>query len=263
MANEIAKMAEEVLKSLEMWRLPVDPFAIAKEERILLAPGMYGDGFDARIEYFPLHRRFGIYYRDTGRTVGRIKFSLGHELGHFYLPEHRDRLFKGVMHSSESDYRSRDPLEQQADEFSANLLMPRELFTREVKGFRQSVCAIRDLKKLADRLGTSVTSTAVRYCDCDIEPATAVFSEDGIVRWTYCSEDMKALGCWFVRPGTAIPPGSQTAKLLEMLEVSPTDEVVGHRIDPHIWFDWPKCKWLYEETVQLGNRVLTWLAVDD
>ena len=263
MADEIVKTAEDVLKALDQWRLPVDPFAIAREEKILLAPGTYGEGFDARIEYFPSDRRFGIYYREMGRTPGRIRFSLGHELGHFYLPEHRERLFKGIMHNSESDYRSRDPLEQQADKFSANLLMPRDLFVEAVKNFRQSVCDIRDLKKLAERLGTSITSTVIRYCDCDIEPAMAIFSEDGIVRWTYFSQDMKELGCWFVRFGTQIPTNSQTTKLLELLENGPTDEVVGHRIDPHVWFEWPRCKWLYEEAVQLGNRVLTWLAVDD
>lgn len=263
MNAEIAQTAEHVLKSLDMWLLPVDPLAIAKEEQILLAPGTYGDRFDARIEYFRPHRRFGIYYRDTGRTVGRVRFSLSHELGHFYLPHHRERLIQGRMHNSTSEYRSRDPFESEADEFAANLLMPRDLFTREVRRFRQRVCDIQDLKKLAERLGVSVTSAAIRYCECGIEPTLAVFSEDGIVQWTYCSEEMKSLGCWYVKTGTAIPEGSQTAKLLEKLDDGPTDEIVGHRIAPSLWFDWPKCRWLYEEAVQLGNRVLTWMTVDE
>jgi IrrE N-terminal-like domain len=246
-----------------MWRLPVDPFAIAREERILLGPGLYGDGFDARIEYFASYRRFGIYYRELGRTSGRVRFSLGHELGHFYLPQHRERLLKGISHDSQSDYRSRDPIEQEADRFSANLLMPRSLFVSEVKGFRRSVCDVKDLCTLADRLGTSITSTAIRYCDCEIEGTTAVFSQKGIVQWAYASEDMRQLGCYFVKSGSSIPRDSETARLLKLLDGGPTGQVVGHQIDAHVWFDWPKRKWLYEEAMQLGDRVLTWLVIDD
>lgn len=262
MVDEIALAAEDVLRTLKMWKLPVDPFAIIREEKILLAPGAYDGGFDARIEYFPPHKRFGIFYRQTGRTSGRVRFSLSHELGHFYLPEHAECLLRGEMHNSESDYSSRDPREQEADRFAANLLMPSDLFIREVKQFRQSVCDLKDLMRLADRLQTSVSSTAIRYCDREIEPALAVFSKKGIVQWTCFSQDMKALGCWFVKYGSQIPAASQTAKLLERLQSGPTDEIVGHRIDPHVWFQWPRCKWLYEEAVQLGDRVLTWIVVD-
>jgi hypothetical protein len=263
MADEIATAAEEVLHSLAMWRLPVDPFAIAEEERILLAPGDYGDGFDARIEYFASFRRFGIYYRESGRSFGRVRFSLGHELGHFYLPHHRERLLKGSAHDSQSDYRSRNPIEQEADRFSANLLMPRSLFVNAVKGFRQRVCDLKYLRRLAERLGTSITSTAIRYCDCDIEGATAVFSENGIVQWTYASEDMRRLGCYFVQSGSAVPRDSETAKLLNLLSGGPTDQIVGHQVDSNVWFDWPRPSLLYEEAMQLGNRVLTWLVIDD
>jgi Zn-dependent peptidase ImmA (M78 family) len=263
MPDEIAAAAEEVLRALGMWRLPVDPFAIAKEERIRLVPGVYGEGFDARIEYYAQFQRFGIFYRDFGKPEGRIRFSLGHELGHFFLPEHRERLLSGKVHDSKSDYRSRNPIELQADRFAANLLMPRDLFVKQVKSFRQSVCDLKDLCRLAARLGTSVTSTAIRYCDCDIEGATAVLSENGIVQWTYASEDMRHLGCYFVESGSAIPRDSETAKLLKLLDGGPTDQVVGHQIDSHVWFDGPKRNLLYEEAMQLGNRVLTWLVIDE
>ena len=73
-----AERSEEVLRTLGMWRVPVDPLAIAKEEGIELAPGTYGRRFDARIEYLPVIRRFVIYYQEPGpgRTDGRVRFSL-------------------------------------------------------------------------------------------------------------------------------------------------------------------------------------------
>ena len=89
METPIADRAKDVLVTLNMWRVPVDPFAIAVEEGMELAPGTYGEGFDARIEYLTSVKRFVIYYRESGRTEGRIRFSVAHELGHFYIPEHR------------------------------------------------------------------------------------------------------------------------------------------------------------------------------
>src|SRR5205809_552782 len=79
----VEEHATEFLKSLGLWRLPVDPFAIIREEKIQLAPGKYGAKFDARIEYLDLDRLFVIYYKtaEHGTTAGRVRFSLGHELG--------------------------------------------------------------------------------------------------------------------------------------------------------------------------------------
>ena len=66
MPDPIRQMAETVLHDLGMWRLPVDPLQITKEEGIELASSDYGLGFDARIEYFHEFDRFGIYYRFLG-----------------------------------------------------------------------------------------------------------------------------------------------------------------------------------------------------
>ena len=259
MANAISQAAENVLKLLGKWRLPVDPFAIANDEGIILSPGVYGDRFDARIEYLPDERRFVIYYKLAGRNQGRIRFSIGHELGHYYLEEHRDRLVSGKAHDSVTDYRSTMKTEQEADQFAANLLMPESLFLSEVKRFRQGVCTLQDLLTLADRLETSVTSTAIRYCDLNVEPAMLVISQNGLVQWSYAAADMHPSGCWFARQGSLIPEKSQTAKLL----ANPSENIFGHRTDPHVWFDWPKRSWIFEEAMILGDRVLTWIVLDD
>lgn len=154
-------LTRDVLQTHERLSLPVDPFAIAKDEDIQLAPGDYGDGFDARIEFVPEAKRFVIYYRGegTGRPKGRVNFSIAHELGHFFLPHHRELLLAGDMHNSKSDFRSTQRREQEADAFAANLLMPRELFIDEVKRFRQRVCTLQEMGQLAEqRLKTSLTS---------------------------------------------------------------------------------------------------------
>lgn len=177
MPDPIAERAKEVLVTLDKWRVPVDPFDIAREEGIQLAPGTYGEEFDARIEYIPAFWKFVIYYKDVGRTEGRIRFSIAHELGHFYIPEHQERILRGELHNSEADFRSYDPYEKEGDEFAAALLMPRELFVQEVSRHYHKVCMLRELCNMADnRFRTSVTSTARRYCQCDIEACAVVMS---------------------------------------------------------------------------------------
>src|SRR5437868_2368574 len=69
---DVEDLAKSVLLALDMWRVPVDPFAIAKEEGIDLAPGRYGPGFDARIKFVRSVETFILFYREVqyGLTEG-------------------------------------------------------------------------------------------------------------------------------------------------------------------------------------------------
>ncbi len=158
--HEIEALAKKHLIALGKWRLPVDPLAIAKEEGIELAAGRYGDKFDARIKFVRSAKTFILFYKEAGYgpTEGRVRFSIGHELGHYYLPHHRDYLLSGQSHNSVTDFRSRDPREVQADEFSSALLMPHELFVAELKTRRLTICTLADLSRLAENaFRTSLT----------------------------------------------------------------------------------------------------------
>jgi Zn-dependent peptidase ImmA (M78 family) len=265
MRNLVENAAEEVLRDLNLWRLPVDPFRIVREEGIHLGLGSYGRRFDARIEYYPIYDSFGIYYKEPGpyRPEGRVRFSIAHELGHFYLPEHRKRIKSGDVHNSITDYGSKDPFESEADRFAASLLMPKELFIEGVRNFRGGFCTLEDLCTLAERLGTSVTSTAIRYCDCDLEPTTIIISRERTVLWSWASTDMRLLNMSFVKSGSPIPRGTKTADLYAKREHGEDDEYVEGRISSSIWFDRPRHNEVWEEAKFLGDRVLTYLAATD
>src|SRR5579884_2148430 len=128
-------LVKQHLLALDMWRLPINPLAIAHEEGIELAPGQYGAKFDARIKFVRSHKTFILFYKESsyGPTEGRVRFSVGHELGHYYLPHHRAYLLRGQSHNSVTDFRSRAPIEVEADTFAAALLMPNELFAAALK----------------------------------------------------------------------------------------------------------------------------------
>lgn len=260
--REIASRAEEVLKALDMWSVPVDPQRIIEEEGIELAPGDYGEGFDGRIRYLKEVDVFALAYQcqGRGRTQGRVNFTLSHELGHFYL--HREYLLSGRSHGSKSDFRSTNEMEQEADEFAAALLMPLELFRKEVTGHRQHVCILRELCELAEsRLTASVTSTVRRYCQADIEPCAAIFSRHGVVEWACYSEDMRRLNMGFVPFGQSLPRGSRSAR--KVGELNSAGHIEGD-VNAGEWFERPYHKGnLWEEAMLLGDEglVLTYLTL--
>ena len=72
-------------------------------------------------------RRFVIYYQEGYAHVAdvRVRFSLAHELGHFYIESHRERLCAGEAHDSEQGLISDKKREREADAFAASLLIPR------------------------------------------------------------------------------------------------------------------------------------------
>lgn len=260
--RQIVSRAEDVLRVLDMWSLPVDPFAIAAQEGIELAPGTFGEGFDGRIRYLSEVKTFALAYQTQrqGRTPGRVRFTIGHELGHYYL--HRAYLLTGRSHGSKADFRSTNEMEQEADEFAAALLMPLELFRAEVKRYRQNVCALKELCELAEhRLGASVTSTVRRYCQADIEPCAAVFSRNGVVQWACYSEDMRRLGMGYVPFGQGLPRGSRSARSFD--ELSSAGCIEGE-VDPAAWFERPYHRGrIWEEAMLLGRDglVLTYLTL--
>jgi hypothetical protein len=266
--DDIELLAKEKLIALGMWRLPVNPLAIAREEGIELAPGRYGERFDARIKFVRSVKTFILFYKEAGYglTEGRVRFSLGHELGHYYLPHHRTYLLSGQSHNSVTDFRSPDPREKEADEFSSALLMPHELFAGALKSRNLTICALADLSRLAENtFQTSLTSTVRRYVGLDWEACSMVVSEAGVVKWARHSDTMKAQGMGWIEHGTPVPHATPTAKLWDRLGREATLDRVEAGVDADIWFERPYRRRLWEEAMPLGytGQVLTFLAAEE
>lgn len=265
---DIEEEAKKTLQALGMWRLPVNPIAIAKEEGIELAPGRYSQKFDARIKFVRAAKIFILSYREVceGLTEGRVRFSIGHELGHFYLAHHREYLLRGQTHSSVSDFRSRDPREIEADEFSSSLLMPRGLFADALKSRNLTICNLADLSRLAEgAFQTSLTSTVRRYVGLDWEECLMIVSEHGAVKWTKASDSMRALNMGYIAHGTAIPEKTPTGKLWTKLDRGPTLDREEGSVESHWWYERAYRRRVWEEAMPLGytGLVLTFLVPED
>lgn len=252
----IEHAALDVLVNLDSYRLPVDPRQLASEERILLAPGSYDGCFDGRIEFRKHINKFIIFFSsdESGLNAGRVNFSLGHELGHFYLEEHRGYLTSGIWHGSHAGFISDNRLEREADWFAAALLMPEKLFRREIDRFGWKFCTLRNLKVLSNRLKVSLTATAIRYCECDIEATSVILSRQGRIIYHVPSWEMRRFGFGSLPRLMPIPLASHTGRLLA--DPIGTGGSVDDEIYAGVWFNkgWGK---LWEEAEILGDTGLT------
>ena len=126
--DRLEEAASEVRASMGQCKPPIDVLTIAREEGILLAPGDYGEKFDGQIEYHRKKGKFILFYPgpNTSHTQSRVRFSVAHELSHYYLPTHRELLLGGKFHCSRAGFICDNKLEREADQFAAVLLLPDE-----------------------------------------------------------------------------------------------------------------------------------------
>ena len=118
--------------------------------------------------------------------VGRERFSLSHELGHWKL--HRGRSFRCRVDDPDENLVSDKKLEQEADSFAAHLLMPSSLFRPAVKSLGNP--GFQEIDGLAGQFGSSRLATCLRIADIDTLPVIlACYTRQGM-RWFKASADI-------------------------------------------------------------------------
>lgn len=114
----------------------------------------------------------------------RTRFSIAHELGHFFL--HKNK--KGVFSCTSDDmYLWGVPgIEVEANIFAANLLMPEKIFKKYTSKKEPSTELII---KTSNDFCTSLTATLIRYVECSFEPLALVRVQNGIINWSKRNKD--------------------------------------------------------------------------
>lgn len=168
--------------------LPVNVAAIAEENGLTYCLGNYEDYFDGMLEYEEGH--FHIYLNNYGKfnlTTPRVRFSFAHELGHYFIDEHRLVLESGksLHHPSKYSFDQRNPVEKEADHFASCLLMPSSMFAKECEGS----FSFDKLERLSKRFGASLPATASRYMEYGPIPIAIVCVKDGKIQYKLFSKD--------------------------------------------------------------------------
>jgi hypothetical protein len=204
--------AEAFLREEGIEALPVDPFAIASSRDIVVKPKPDADAgvSGMLLRYGDV---FGILYATHIQSEGFQRFSVAHELGHYFLDGHIDYVLpKGSqVHTSHAGFVSGDPYELEADNFAAGLLMPDRPFKRALAKCEPGISTVESMANLCR---TSLTATAIRYAELTDDAVAVVVSTGLTIDYCRLSETMKALReLTWLRKGSAVPMKTATARL--------------------------------------------------
>lgn len=251
--------AEAFLREEGITELPVNPFAIA-ESRDIVVQGKPEDHDGVSGMLLRHGNDFGIIYATHIPNLGFQRFSVSHELGHYFLPGHIDHVLKDGPHISRAGFVTNDMCELEADHFAAGLLMPETPFRRAVNRYEPGLDAI---KVVAEHCMTSRTATAIRFAELTDAAAAVIVSTGVTIDYCFMSEAMKSLPkLEWLRKGSPLPLGTVTARLAAQRNAVVAGEEVVDEVDVRDWLGGTESAMVSEESVGLGQygKVLTVLV---
>ncbi len=201
--EEIAK-----LNCFEKW--PVDPFRIIESEGDLIhAEGDdFRDSFDGRLSYHDgrflliYNTRYNAWPHNRNHHP-KVRFTVAHELGHFYLDRHREFLVNQRQPiESFTEFESINQVERQADAFAAGLLMPKYLVGSRVNC--EPDATISTIKEAAKDFDVSLTSMMVRWTQLSHFPCATLCIRNGRIQWGFVAERFRRCGLWKAQRGDAL-----------------------------------------------------------
>jgi hypothetical protein len=178
----------------------------------------------------------------TTRTIkARRRFSLGHELGHWHY--HRGR--SSICRPDDIGNQTHSPLhpERIADNYAADLLLPRYLFEPRLIGAARPSFAT--VEQLATQFRTSITATALRFVEFTPSVMLICHALKGR-KWFKPSKDIPSR--WF--PRDDLDADSYAFDILNGEE----DRSRIVKIGADAWFDRSEAGRyeIFEETIRVG-----------
>lgn len=209
--EKAGKQADAIVARMKLSH-PIDPLQVAKDEYPRLRAGgrNFGDRFDGKLKYVAEHRYFALMYNtkyDFGCTQGehhpRTRFTIAHELGHYFINHHREYLHnRRSSHASINEFRSNAVIEKEADSFAASLLLPTHLVKPIINRNNLSLNAIDNI---ANDFGTSRVSTSIRAVQLSHFPCAVAGIRNGAMSWIFPSESLIEAGIY---PNRGVMPAN-------------------------------------------------------
>ena len=248
----VENCADELIKELKIASLPVNPISIATGRGITVqswTPTKKGvSGFLMKVG-----DSFGISYSDFVANPGFINFTVGHELGHYFIPGHVDKLFSSgaTVHYSESGFSSSNDIEKEADFFSAALLMPKLLFLPALRNAGEGFAAINQLSR---KCNMSLTATAIRFAQFAEHPIAVIISAGNAIEFCVLSDPLQeARGVTRLAKGEYVPAGTLTDKFNNDPNNAGSCNSIGAYCSLDDWFPNARQIEMSEDVIGLGN----------
>lgn len=256
--NMAKRQGEKQVEEEGITSLPVDPIKVAENHAIVV--DNYSDVNSGVSGMLLRHGdSFGIFYSTNIPNKGFQRFSIGHELGHYFLEGHLDQIsFQDGFHSSQAGFASVDAYEQEADSFATGLLMPARLFRRAINNFEDGLPAINGLASFCQ---TSLTATAIRYVELTEAAVAIVMSTEQVINYVFMSTPLKSLcNLVWLGKGQPVPKGTLTSNYNADKTRFRNQESID--IDLRDWLGGTRSIDAIEEVVSLGSygKTLTVLS---
>lgn len=210
------------------------------------------DGCEARI--LGIHDQ-AIVTVSSRSAPARKRFSIAHELGHWYY--HRGRISVCSAGDIESGTKGRKPdPERVADRFGADMLMPRYLVWPVVGKIQQ--LSWKTVDRVAEAFSTSLVATAIRLVDLNIVPSLIVCHGQEGRAWFARAKDVPER--WF--PSRQL---SSESFAFDLLYSDPINRG-AMRVPARAWFDRSEAdryEVLEESRATNYGEVLTILSIID
>ena len=262
--REIVQHALHCIEDAGITSLPVNPKIIASKANIGVIPwkptkiGISG-------VLMRVGQEFGIGYSTAIANKGFENFTIGHELGHYFLDGHAEAIFAdgAEQHFSRSGFVSDDKYEREADAFAAELLMPETLFK---EALHKSSAGFAGIQYLADLGETSLVATAIRFCKVTGDPVAAILSSGSSVDWCFVSKELgQCRGVHILGKGSLLPPNGATARFNQDSSRVQRAEKLETNCSLRDWFEQAPDIEFQEDIVGLGHygKTLTILFTEE
>jgi hypothetical protein len=262
--REIVQCAERCIEEVGITSLPVNPKLIASNAKIGVIPWkptkLGISGILMRVG-----DQFGIGYSTAISNKGFENFTIGHELGHYFLDGHAEALFGNgeKEHLSRSGFVSDDKLEREADAFAAELLMPEKFFK---DALRRCGVGFAGIQFLADLGETSLVATAIRFCKITGDPVAVILSNGPTIDWCFISKELaQCRGAFTLGKGSLLPANGATARFNRDPARVERAEKVESDCSLREWFERAPDIEFKEDVVGLGHygKTLTVLFTEE
>ena len=207
----------------------IDPFQVAEDLGIKVREDNF-QGFD------------GALIRSGKKTLillsvtmsrNRKIFTLAHELGHWYMLEHKGKEYVCGTEDVEK-YSPTNITEHEADRFATEFLMPRKIFQKVMKNKLLSLASIEDI---ANYFNISMQAAARRYVQLAKFPCAVIVTDRGIIKWFFKSASFR----YFIN--IKVPPSDKT--LANQLCIRSIDrEILRGRVPISAWV----------QTIEIGEK---------
>lgn len=260
--RDAEQIAEKLVRD-EGLTLPVDVLSIARKREIHVEPKpASAKGVSGML--IRVGNGFAIAYATHIKSEGFQRFSIAHELGHFFLEGHSESVFRGgqMIHESHAGFSSGDQIELEADHFAAGLLMPSHLFKPEAGRHSDGFTAIENL---ADICKTSLTASAIRYAELTDAAVSVVVSSSSTVHYCFASRAMRAAnGYRHLKKGSVLPSDSLTRRFNQTLSNIQSAKRDSDDTDLMAWFHTDQEIAATEDVIGLGEygKTLTIISAD-